>query len=567
MEPIMKQFVQPINSPISAGNNHYGIIDENGNLSMVGKNNHGQLGDGSFTLSRVPVPIRFPSKVVSISCGWDFTGVVTEEGKAYLWGWTGWSTWMLDTQEIVNKPRWLDHLKDKFAVKISINPTDSNGYGVIFRDGSAYVKMTAMDEFERTVVINQTLTISPGIIDLKMNHQSIYILTKDGKIYTSGLPDFPRSSKHVQKMNIREIRLGFKKAIRPFILDPFLITFKKTVQQISLGGRAGMTIDDPNIKYYLRSFEGLNVLTTEGELFTLNSYGDNGPDAVRMLDAWGDENELDLETALRESKPQKILIPGKIAHISNLGGTAAVITEDRKLYMWGINTEDRIIAKGTVVSGVGGYNLREKEIPKPIQLKIGSKVRYVSIGGEFTIAVTEDGLVNYWGTDDLKPRAEIKPNWYKNCANTESYVTLEDWKDNPVIDYIQIYDKDTLGQVTKKPVCYDREGMIKMMETQVFADWVPSPYYDSPGQFTMSAVIDDNGHGGEPGKKRYYKTILYYVDQASYYLLKDLTIREYIKEPQLLNQRIGNLRGQFGVGQHHGQLPGFTIYSLRAKPQ
>ncbi len=101
-----------------------------------------------------------------------------------------------------------------------------------------------------------------------------------------------------------------------------------------------MTVDDPNIKYYLRSFEGLNVLTTEGELFTLNSYGDDGPDAVRMLDAMGDANELDLETALRESKPQKISIPGKIAHISNHQGTAAVITEDMKLFMWGINPED-----------------------------------------------------------------------------------------------------------------------------------------------------------------------------------------------------------------------------------
>nr|QBK90960.1 MAG: uncharacterized protein LCPAC201_02610 [Pithovirus LCPAC201] len=158
----------------------------------------------------------------------------------------------------------------------------------------------------------------------------------------------------------------------------------------------------------------------------------------------------------------------------------------------------------------------------------------------------------------------LKEIWYKNCANSESYVTLEGWEQNT--DYIQIYSRNRrTGELNEKPVCYDRQTMINFMETKVFADWVPSPDYNSPGQFQ---TIDDRGHGGEPGKKRYYGTILsYYIDQASYRHLKDLTIRKYIKEPRLLNQRIGNLRGQFGISQHHGQLPGFTIYSLRAKPQ
>ncbi len=204
-------------------------------------------------------------------------------------------------------------------------------------------------------------------------------------------------------------------------------------------------------------------------------------------------------------------------------------------------------------------NLRENEIPKPIQLEIGSKVRYVSIGGEFTIAVTEDGLVNYWGINDLKPQAAIKPGWYGSCSNPISIMSQTAWTDDPekdTIDYVKIYTRTRTGGLIKNPACYERQNMIQFMGMNIFADWVPRP----------GETLDVSGYGGGPGKKRFYRTIANnFVDLASFHLLHDPSTREYILEPKLLNQRVGNLKGKFRRGGHHGQLPGFPIYSLKVK--
>ncbi len=185
---------------------------------------------------------------------------------------------------------------------------------------------------------------------------------------------------------------------------------------------------------------------------------------------------------------------------------------------------------------------------------IGGKVKYLAAGGEFSIAVTEDRVVNYWGTDRFKQPAEIKDAWYKNCTNPKSYTTLEKWEQDT--DYIQIYNRNIrTGELSEKPVCYERASIIRAMETQVFANWVTLP----------DKTLNVMGYGGGPGKKRFYKTFLYYVDYTSYILLKDPTIREYIRELKYPNQRIGNLEGSFGIGENHGQSPGFDIYSLKPK--
>ena len=91
----------------SAGMDHYGIIDLDGTLNMSGKNNFGQLGrltdinpprtGGRASLLsqqiyykglKFPeyVPMEFKSRVINVCCGRETTGIVTEDGEAYLVG-------------------------------------------------------------------------------------------------------------------------------------------------------------------------------------------------------------------------------------------------------------------------------------------------------------------------------------------------------------------------------------------------------------------------------------------------------------------------------------------------
>lgn len=144
-------------------------------------------------------------------------------------------------------------------------------------------------------------------------------------------------------------------------------------------------------------------------------------------------------------------------------------------------------------------------------------------------------------------------NWWDNCAEPASYVTLMEW-DDPDTDWVKIYQENRLGM---KPQCYDRENLIRFMKENVFADWVQNP---------EANPMDRSGYGGKPGKKRFYKMFLgEFLDKQGWQRLKQKRIHEYILKPVIKNQRIGNLQGTFGIGQHHGQLPGFQIYTLVPK--
>ncbi len=541
-----KQLVQAIYSPISAGESHYGTIDERGVLWMVGANDKYQLGNGTTLLSKVPVPIYFPSKVVSISCGYNSTGAVTEDGKTYLWGSTSGDLVGSRYSPPIKRPELVTDLKYKFAIKILINPTSNYGYSVIFRDGTAYIKMLVNEGISE---LNDTANISPGIIDVSLDYLSAYFLTRDGKIYTSGKAILPHNSKYVSDEVKGNINIGLNNLDGNPTLNPVLIPFGKIAQQIS------------------RSEDSLIVLTTEGELFLMNSYGEEGPNTVHMLDAvsirskpkyWEGNFELpDLQTALIKSKPQKILIPGKISFFSSNLIRSTAVTENGELYMWGIeyNSGSKVIPSlSDVKFGERTTVTIMTRTENPIQVDVGSKVRYAVTGVYFGIAVTEDRIVNYWGTDRFKQPSVIKDEWYTNCTNQESYFTFDEW--NKHTDYIKIYNfNERTGNLPLKSECYIREKFIEYAKANVFADWIP--YSDT--------TFDESGEDGKLGKRRFYKTFFNYIDHPSYLLLQDQSIREYIKKLKYPNQRIVNLKESIETGKNYGQLPGFDIYSLTPK--
>ncbi|MNJ94746.1 Regulator of chromosome condensation (RCC1) repeat protein [compost metagenome] len=78
---------------IAMGDHHACALDSQGGLACWGRNtNVGQLGDGTFINSRIPVAVDFSGalagkNIVSISGhGSDHTCVLDDQGKAYCWG-------------------------------------------------------------------------------------------------------------------------------------------------------------------------------------------------------------------------------------------------------------------------------------------------------------------------------------------------------------------------------------------------------------------------------------------------------------------------------------------------
>jgi alpha-tubulin suppressor-like RCC1 family protein len=74
---------------LSAGNSHACGIDIAGALYCWGRNDLGQLGDGSFEQSDTPVLV-WESGTLHVSAGDDFTCAVDSQNTAYCWGSNAW---------------------------------------------------------------------------------------------------------------------------------------------------------------------------------------------------------------------------------------------------------------------------------------------------------------------------------------------------------------------------------------------------------------------------------------------------------------------------------------------
>jgi len=77
---------------ISAGKSHGLALGDDGNVYAWGYNNHfGQLGDGTFVDSDVPVQVQAPAGVTftAIDTGDNRSIALGSDGKAYAWGWGG----------------------------------------------------------------------------------------------------------------------------------------------------------------------------------------------------------------------------------------------------------------------------------------------------------------------------------------------------------------------------------------------------------------------------------------------------------------------------------------------
>ncbi len=269
-----------INSPISAGDNHYGIIDQNGNLYMAGDNHLGQLGVGKYTQeSKIPTLVKFPGnpqKIISISTGFRVSGAVTKDGKVYIWGNNGLglspSNW-----DIIWSPKEL--ILTGRAVKMAIN---IYGYIVLLEDSSIYFYSNK----NRPCPTKGYIKLDA--IDISINEIGIFsIVTKDHKLYMWG---------NLVKYMTNE---------RNIIKNPIHIPLPWLVRKVSHRNNYPV------------------VLSTTGDVYSLG-LGLSG-------NRWGGTDG-----------PILIKLPEKIVQIDAYQETFAALSETGKLYMWGDNSYGKI---------------------------------------------------------------------------------------------------------------------------------------------------------------------------------------------------------------------------------
>ena len=325
-----------LNSPLSTGGFHYGIIDETGALYMTGLNSSGELGNGTRIDSITPQIIPFDSKVIHVSCGFSGTGAITEDGSLYFWG--------SNQYQIIpnsNQTLFLTPQKVAFYLKAKKVTVGQTSLGVITEDDSVYY--WGVISQEKTILVPEKIPIKGRDILIGDRDPLYALLGVDGKIYMWGflLTDQPN---------------------KRFTETPKEIPLPELIQQVCLG-------EDHAV-----------ALSKEGNVYT---WGDNSSGQLGLSD------DPDLFT----DQPRKVNLPKPISFISSSYDTVAAVTRDGELYMWG-NGEFGEFSE--IDGGSSGFNF-------PVQIDIGSSVNYVSVGGTYIIAVTKNGVVNYWGNPDYQP--------------------------------------------------------------------------------------------------------------------------------------------------------------------
>jgi len=147
-----------------------------------------------------------------------------------------------------------------------------------------------------------------------------------------------------------------------------------------------------------------------------------------------------------------------------------------------------------------------------------------------------------------------------SCSSDHDLVTHVDWVDETPDIFINFVDeKDRPGRLH----CYNREALKQWlnMPENTFAEWVAKPGFqmESTGHYgapNLSGAKYVKMYTGEFVVGPYILDIL--AERVNFQILYPITLdATYIG-----TLRIGNLRGTFGIGELHGQSPGYRVYRL-----
>ena len=365
--------------PLSAGYNHVGVIDRKGQLYMWGNNEEGQLGNGSEIFTNLPQIIL--QNVHQVSCGYGASSAVTKDGKVYSWGtnYRG-SLGLGYYDEHSTSVPTLVPLPKKVR-KIDSSTSSSI---VLTEDGEVYM----WGQLTHYVYAEDPLKLElpsgdDKVIDVATGNFFFAVITKSGKLYIWGdNRHYLYLSKNWTDRVTGIYNLGNSDHRK--LVQPTLVPFSEPIYQISMG-------DD-----------NFGVVTKKGELWMAggNNFNQIGEYTPTNIDTTGgyknvvkklEEMGISFMSGLEKSIPALILIkmPSPVLFFNTRWYASLVKLKDGRVLMWGDNSSGEVHG-----SGGGGRQIR-----KPVEITINHRIVYIEAGGIFTLAITDDGYVNFWGAD------------------------------------------------------------------------------------------------------------------------------------------------------------------------
>ena len=394
---------------ISSGGRHTCAILDDGSLVCWGRNDGGQLGDGSSTSRDVPVDVDTGDKTaVAVTTGYYHTCALLDDNSVVCWGSNDFG--QIGDETIVNKNTPTDvDLGDKAVASIraggdtscalfedgSVTCWGNNEHGQLGTgQGLSVLAPQTVDTGDETVTaIDGGLGHSCGLFEDGDGNVKFKCWggNDSGQLGIGSLPDFHTLNRfnpiHVFS-NVTQLSLGTSYSCLILNTDILTCWGENGSGQLGLGDTTDRT-------YYST---GVNLGT--GKTASAVSAGHEHTCAILNDDkikCWGKggHGQLGNGADSNQNSPVAVTMGGSVTaeKISVGGQHACAILNDNKVYCWGRNNVGQL--------GIGLSDVQDikKNIPTVVNLGTDKTATAISTGDFHTCAILNDNSVKCWGNN------------------------------------------------------------------------------------------------------------------------------------------------------------------------
>ncbi|USK85686.1 hypothetical protein [Peribacillus asahii] len=358
---VKSKSVKPIKgiagTAVAAGDSHTLVLKKNGTVWSFGKNQTGQLGNGNTKNQYTPVQVKGLKNVKDIAAGYNFSLALKKDGTVWMWG---------NPLASVSNPRSIPYQIKSLKNVVDIAAGEEHMIA-LKKDGTVWVwgnnsyGQGGIGKTSPATITNPVkVTKLSKVTVIAGGRYHTLAVKSDGTIWTWG---------NNERNQIGDGKTG--SSLMKNVLVPYQVKSLTKVKSVSGG------------TYYSLAVK------SDG---TVWSWGFNDASQLGIV-----------KTSAYQNKPAKVLGEDGKGYLNQIkqadGGYrhTLAVANDGSLYTWGENTYGKLgIGTETSIYDVWSDGA-DSAVPVKVSL---TKVIQAEAGSEHTVAITADGTVWSWGSND-----------------------------------------------------------------------------------------------------------------------------------------------------------------------
>ncbi len=393
---------------IEAGDDHYLFVNTDGYACSLGKNDYGQLGDGSTTERTVPVLVKtetgYLQNVANISAGSKASMAVTFDGEVYSFGQNN------------NSKLGIDSASSNIAVKVTntqdlegnaleleqfeVVETGKNHSSIMDKNGFVYnCGFNTQGQLGTEDNVNRTIFTKIGTIGITLRPEFVTVVkgnTQDFCIIPSNSFNLKTDISYNASIETKETNEKEATIAEISGVDNSEVTnTKKYIENYRLtGNKIGRTLITAKTADSSKNI-WVNVVNNENAKASAKVVNGKGFSVALKADgtvwSWGANNngQLGLGTTENKNEPHQVEVEEEIIDISAGEGHTLLLGKSGKVYSFGLNSNGQL--------GTGNLAIYKA----PVDINLGNIAKVIAKNNT-SFAITEEGKVYAWGNGYTK---------------------------------------------------------------------------------------------------------------------------------------------------------------------